>query len=212
MPVSETLSRAEQRLALLRELADIGMGLARGVAAEAAETGDGRIGDADLALTFARVSRAVRQTLALEVRFEQEALTLRTRVLGATGARVKRQAARGVSDAIEADFSSDFEADRQLADLHERLADEDDCDFVGKPLAQIVERLCREIGVRFDPDLWEEAEAADPPRPEERGALPLISPKAGTEMEALGGEFQELGDHPFGPGALESRVRGQGSG
>jgi hypothetical protein len=63
----------EQRLRMLRELAEIGMRLARGVEQQAqdADAAD-RPSGGDLGLVFSRIARAVRQTLALEAKLEGE--------------------------------------------------------------------------------------------------------------------------------------------
>ena len=70
---------AAARLAVLRELVEIGMVLARAMRVQAeavieagAATTDAVSGVADLGLSFARISRAVRLTLALEARMEAE--------------------------------------------------------------------------------------------------------------------------------------------
>ena len=66
---------------MLRELADIGMEMARALqgevraraeAVEDAESGEPPQSVAELGLAFSRVSRAVRQTLALEARLEDD--------------------------------------------------------------------------------------------------------------------------------------------
>jgi len=64
--------RAARRLALLAELAETGMDLARAVHRQA--TGEAQDGSppADPALAFSRISRAVRLTLALEARIEAD--------------------------------------------------------------------------------------------------------------------------------------------
>ena len=63
--------RAERRGRILAELAELGMGLARRVHERAMAAEDAH--DADrLTLAFHRLSRSVRQTLALEARLERE--------------------------------------------------------------------------------------------------------------------------------------------
>ena len=170
---------AALRLAMLHELAEIGMRLARGVErrAEAPDAAPG-----DLGLVFSRLARAVRQTLALEARLEGEiAARVRearaideVRLIRATRAAVERRAKlvrRAVGQAIEAEAcENDFES---LFDhLDERLADrEDDEDFLDRPLGELVARICKDLGVTADLSLWEdedwaiEAAAARPPPP-----------------------------------------------
>jgi hypothetical protein len=75
-PVSADPSsdRAERRLRILQELAEIGMDLARAVRTRAlalAAKADPAAA-VDLGLSFSRIARAVRQTVALEAKFEQD--------------------------------------------------------------------------------------------------------------------------------------------
>jgi len=194
-------ARAQQRLALLRELSEIGMRLARGVEgrAEAPDAGD-------VGLVFSRIARAVRQTLALEARLEEEhqararkaAFEREQAAVRAAHAPVVERSAivrRAVVQAIEADADEDdFE---QLFDqLDERLDDrEADEDYLDRPLGELVARICQDLGVAVDLSLWEDeawarAEAAarmepapaeaceaapahDPPR---RHVRPAVSP------------------------------------
>jgi hypothetical protein len=165
--------RCAQRLALLRELAEIGMGLARGLGQRAQD----EPGGADLGLAYAQIARAVRQTLALEARFEDEAKSEHLRQASARGAAAKREARRLVQRAIDTD-PGDRNPYVLGAHLNERLRDEDDADFADRPLVEIVARICADLGVAFDPELWDdlpdpaaeagmadarEVEAAEPP-------------------------------------------------
>jgi hypothetical protein len=160
--------RTEQRLAMLRELCEIGMRLARGVErqAENPETASG-----DLGLAFSRIARAVRQTLALEARLEgerearvQEERAMRDRQSArATRSSVERRSRlvrRAVGQAIEADAEeSDFE--QLFDDLDERLADrEDDDGFLDRPVGELVARICKDLGVAVDWSLWEDEDWA----------------------------------------------------
>ncbi|MDB5434187.1 MAG: hypothetical protein JWR47_444 [Phenylobacterium sp.] len=134
-----THGRTEQRLAMLRELSEIGMRLARGVErqAETPETASG-----DLGLAFSRIARAVRQTLALEARLKgerearvQEERAMRDQQLArATRSSIGRRSKlvrRAVGQAIEADAGEhDFE--QLFDDLDERLADREDDDFLDR--------------------------------------------------------------------------------
>ena len=71
-----SLSRPERRLALLEELADIGMSLARDLGARAAAA-PSEDPQRDVAPAFAQISRAVRLTLAMEATLEAQILALR---------------------------------------------------------------------------------------------------------------------------------------
>lgn len=169
-------ARAQQRLAMLHELAEIGMRLARRLDAQAEEPDAGDVG-----LVFSRIARAVRQTLALEARLEAELAGL-TRQAAAERERAAEQAARApyyargrivrraVVRAIEADTDDD-DVEQLVEDLDERLCDrEDDADFLDRPIGELVASICKDLGVRADLSLWEdeawaiaEAAARTPP-------------------------------------------------
>jgi hypothetical protein len=156
-----------ERLAMLHELAQIGMRLARGVEREA-EAPDVSAGD--LVLKFARVARAVRQTLALETRIEGE-LATRAREDAAAGAvRLEREtrarlAGRktaircAVEQAIEAE-ADHHELEGLFDHLEERLQDRADTDFLDRPVGELVARICRDIGVTPDMSLWQDEDWA----------------------------------------------------
>ena len=144
--------RAAKRQALLSELAEIGMALARDLPRQAAEA------DADLdviALRYSQVSRAVRQTLALEARFEQETLERTTRAAKRRGARRKIDVEQLVTRAIKSEFSEEV-AEHLVDKLEERLLDDLDEDYTETPLPMLGAQICHALGLPFDPALWEE--------------------------------------------------------
>ncbi len=185
---SEAMAARHQRM--LQELAEIGMELARVVlsaAREQAAAGDEaglKTDVGDPALVFSRISRAVRQTLALEAKVVEDRLH-RERMADAYYDQRKAEAARRavrrkdevkglVEEAIEADFEGS-DAERLLADLHERLDDPaDDADFGHRPLGVLIARICRDLGVTPDWSLWEDEDWAI----EEAAARPRGSPFA----------------------------------
>jgi hypothetical protein len=203
-----THGRTEQRLAMLRELSEIGMRLARGVErqAETPETASG-----DLGLAFSRIARAVRQTLALEARLKgerearvQEERAMRDQQLArATRSSIGRRSKlvrRAVGQAIEADAGEhDFE--QLFDDLDERLADREDDDFLDRPVSELVARICKDLGVTVDWSLWKDedwalAESAarakpppdDAPGPDLTGDLtPAARPRAAGTPNWLSG-------------------------
>lgn len=144
--------RAAKRQALLGELAEIGMALARDLPRQAAAP------DADLdavALKYARISRAVRRTLALEARFEQDTLEWTTRAAKRRGARRKLDVEQLVTRAIESEFSEEV-AEHLVDKLDERLLEDLDEDYAEAPLPMLAAQICQALGVPFDPALWEE--------------------------------------------------------
>jgi hypothetical protein len=150
--------RAAIRQTLLGELAEIGMALARDLPRQAAEPE----ADVDaIALKYARISRAVRQTLALEARFEQDALDGTARATKQRGARCKREVERLVTRAIEAEFSEEA-AEDLTSELDERLLGDLDDDYADAPPVLLAARICRDLGVPFDFAAWEDEDLAPP--------------------------------------------------
>ncbi|MDR3513455.1 MAG: hypothetical protein P4L73_17590 [Caulobacteraceae bacterium] len=158
-------ARAARRLRMLKELAEIGMGLARNVGGPAS-------GVADPGLAFSRIARAVRQTLALEARFDEEG---QARAQEVAAQKEKAQAIRALhrqmliddvrtlaGRVIRADASEsgrEHEVERLLADLDERLEDAEEDEaalFGGRSVAEQVGLICRDLGVKWDPALWED--------------------------------------------------------
>jgi hypothetical protein len=167
-------ARTERHLALLAELADIGMDLAREVRRQALDPSEDAPSASDLALTFSRVARAVRQTVALEARLAEVQPARPTRTISDRwrGVRRKRQVEEIVSVIIESEPEHEFDGEQLLVDLQERLADGDEeADFADRPLGEMVARICCDLGVavdwsRFKDEDW--AIPADLPSPAER--------------------------------------------
>jgi hypothetical protein len=159
--------RAEQRLEMLRELAEIGMDLARGLKPGAeADKASGETPAKDPAAVYAPLSRAIRLTLVLEARTDEALRDLKA------GVETVRQQAR--SGAAVRDFQAREEkvrelvltvAEREAADsesldaleaaLEERLERDSayfDCGV--RPLRQSVERLCHDLGLSPDWSRW----------------------------------------------------------
>ena len=153
---------------VLRELAELGMGLARTVQAQAVgQASDASTQDepalpawargADLGLMFARIARAVRQTVALEAKLyrDHQAGHDKVRAKRAVETRLRgiRRKAK-VIEIVERVVERESDAERLLDDLDERLQDEDDADFADRPLGELVARICRDLGVTPDWSLW----------------------------------------------------------
>jgi hypothetical protein len=179
------IARAERRLRVLEEIGEIGMRLMRKLEDAPA---------ADTAADFAKLSRAVRLTLDLERHIEEDLFGLlnsqgivRAAELEA-GERLARQAdekpshdaksrvADQVGVAIVRETESESERGQRYAAMVERL-DWDDAygDVRDRPLREVVEQLCGDLGLAPDwsdwTDAgWPEAAAARP------GARPLFSP------------------------------------
>jgi hypothetical protein len=185
--------RAQEHLAMLRELARMGMDLARAIheqgmattapAESAPQQETPAPSAAEAALPFTRIAKTVRQCLALEAKIAE---TLRRRELGEideVGALLKegleyrradkrRQVKRAVVDAIEAEADAgglyQSDAERLLDGLSERLDDEAD-DFDDRPVGECVALLCKKLGVapdwvRWQDTAWAAQEIAEKPK------------------------------------------------
>ena len=172
-------ARAERRLRVLAELADIGMEISRALRERVAQQVGEDETKGDPGLAFSRIARAVRQTLALDAKLDQErqvARGLALAHLAEAQAKVERAAAherlRGlirksvVRDAVEQAIDDQAEGDdveRLVTDLRERLDDEDEydaLDFNDRPIGEMVVQICRDLGLTIDLSLWEDEEWA----------------------------------------------------
>jgi hypothetical protein len=190
-----SVQRAERRLRLLEELSEIGMELVRGLRARTtvdgasgesasgeapSEAGPGRLANA--AEAFARLSRAVRLTLALEAKTDQALQDLKSGLapareeararaadyerLAAERARVAAAQDRDAREArvfdlvftaAEVEIGDSEAFDDLLEALTERL-DQDEAygDLLKWPLRETVERLCRDLDLTPDWSRWED--------------------------------------------------------
>jgi hypothetical protein len=166
-PAAADLSqdRAERRLRILQELAEIGMDLARAVQRRALAANADPSAAVDLALSLSRIARAVRQTVALEAKLDQDRHAAaaaraerRTRDARLQAHQHKTRIRARVERAIDAEASGEA-AEDLLCDLNERLEDADDlAAFADRPVAEIVAHICRELDIAPPPALWDEAE------------------------------------------------------
>ncbi|HEY4029720.1 MAG TPA: hypothetical protein VGM25_05210 [Caulobacteraceae bacterium] len=163
-------ARTERHLRLLAELAELGMTLARTVVAQAEEGAEPAP-----ELAFARIARAVRQTLALEAKLAEGGQLRRERQAREHKYRREAKVRRMVEHAIEAN-ADDSDIDDLLYDLNERLADLDDTDFTHRPLIEVVASICQDLGVTFDPSQWQDEPgmAADPDPAQPFAAQPIL--------------------------------------
>ena len=145
---------AERHGRVLAELSELGLSLARELhgRALAAETPEAA---ADLALAFHRISRSVRQTLALEARLERdrtrharEAQAESGRQAQARVSRRKAQVRAAVERLIWTEAERDEDAER-LSDAFDDLLEAESLSdgFADEPLDAQVARLCAELGL-----------------------------------------------------------------
>jgi hypothetical protein len=152
----------ERQLELLGRLAEIGLGIAEAVGRQAAQDGPSRNSPAftgDLALAYARASRAVRMSIALQSRLMAErreaAITTAAnarmsavRDRPARRARIDRIVERLARDAYEDD---EEEVERCVAEAAERLNDVDVFgDVLDRPVSEIIALICHELDISPD--------------------------------------------------------------
>jgi hypothetical protein len=139
---------AEQHLEALGDLVGIGLKIARAIERQVDAVGSGPLAIAELnaaAIAFARVARAVRQTIMLQNRL------LEGRGAAAAGAGdVKGAVARIVRCAIEDEFGRAAEIERLTAEAGERLEHEFGEDGPARPVGAIVADICKALGLAPD--------------------------------------------------------------
>src|SRR5471032_1709632 len=200
--------RAERRLRLLEELSEIGMEMARALrpSAEAREGSPDDKAQArrrDPADVFGSLSRAIRLTLALEARTDEELRDLKAGVVRVRqdeqvrtaqraehAAHIDRLIRKGevsglVERLAEAEIGDGDQFENLCAALEERL-DEDEAyqDLDKWPLRETVERLCKDLALspdwsRWDGEDWSvnDANGRDFFSPfRQPSAIPLVNP------------------------------------
>jgi hypothetical protein len=202
--LAASVARVEHRLALLDELADIAMEMARGVAehsravkgaaAESAKAGATPAAHDFGADNFSKLSRAVRLTLDLAGRLEETLRALRSGEAKIHEARRQKREARDLSASIERseaaqervveqvkmviarEAESEGDSCDLLAALDERLNDDIDyIDIDSRPLREAVERICGDLDLKPDWSRWTDAGWPEDPV-ELLGARPAWSP------------------------------------
>lgn len=153
-PSARTLLEAQQ--AMLAELAEIGMQLARAAGRRAsalAEGDDAGADGQDPALSYARAARAVRLTIALQSRLAKDLTALaeaETRARGAAAARQRDRIHRRIERAAETERPDAAEVERLSSDAWERLTEADDAELLDLPIDEIVARICADLGLSPD--------------------------------------------------------------
>ncbi|HEX7884888.1 MAG TPA: hypothetical protein VF474_02835 [Phenylobacterium sp.] len=145
----------ERHAAILAELAEIGMTIARGLRdeVEAAPTPEAK---ARAVAAYPKIARAVRQCLALEARLRRDAAReavergdrANREIVGHIRRR-KAQVRMWMQRAICEETPDDIEtAEMRLADLYERLDDQVlDEDFALAPFREVIADLHRQLGL-----------------------------------------------------------------
>jgi hypothetical protein len=159
--MSSPAEMAERHGRMLAELAELGLGLARELHGRAlsAETPQET---AQLADAFQRLSRSVRQSLALEAKLQRDARRdaheFGTREREARKAQLEKRVERLIRDEV-ADRSLAFQMAREAPDYVEREAESER--FLDEPVEAQVARIRAALGVGEEWDFDDEDEAAD---------------------------------------------------
>jgi len=174
----------------------------------------------DLGLSYSRISKAIRQSVMLHARFEEEfnktaerkaaeaaakaaaEQAAEARRAAAPKARQKWQARKAVKRALdlaiegaEAETTEPLDFSHNYVELAERFEDYDEySDFGRLPVGAVVENICRVMGLPFDPALWEH----EPWAVAEMAEKPEGSPYA--EWEPSPPETANDDDDPDDPG------------
>jgi len=179
-PVDPREARAAQRRAAAERLRVIGMALSEAMLArvsEAMKAGEA-VDTGAVALEYARLSRSVRQTLALEARFDAAGADLAKALADERTARRERaeqaradriqfnfdcvEAAVGEAIAAETDRTGDeARAERLNERLLEQLEDpREEDEIADQPISALIARVCENLGVAVDWSLWEDEDWA----------------------------------------------------
>jgi hypothetical protein len=134
--------------------------------------------EGDLGPAYASIAKTLRQALALHARFEADSYKTQQERAAEAAARQareaqraaaiqadgkkhqKRQVEQAVKIAMDAELAEDaerFDYGGMYSELLERLDDFDDySDFGRKPVSEIVEGICKVLGLKFDPIWWKD--------------------------------------------------------
>jgi len=180
--VAAAVARAERRREMLERLSDLGIQLAQDIAERAGQaprgTADAPEPRHDPGRAFAAVSRAVRLTLALEAKIDEQVLALlRGDASGAAAsppepsgsltwpplppadafARRRGRISACLWDAIDEGLSDRDAADDLCAAVHERLVEGETYDeLLFRPFRESVEAICRDLGLKPDWSRWDD--------------------------------------------------------
>jgi len=183
--------------------------------------------EGDAALAYSRISRAIRQTVLLHAKFEEEAgKSDEQKKAEAAAARAaeaqraasaeagrrahqKRQVKRAVmlaadveSDAAEARGERARDYADLYVDLHERLDDYDEySDFGRLAVGAVVENICRVLGIEFDPALWEDEPWAKAEMAEKPEGSPFAEWRSSDPETANDDDVEPDDADPDDPGA-----------
>jgi hypothetical protein len=198
-------ARTERQLWMLDRLAEAGLDIVEAIRRQATEAADHQAGPpansptftGDLALAYARASRAVRMSIALQSKLMAQ--RRQQTVDDATAARVAavrdRPARRARIERIverlarEAHEDDDEAVEQCLAEAAERLEDVDVFgDILDRPVSEAIALICRELGLEPNwPQLAEQAWAR-----QELGGTQIGAPLAALSLSVIPETAQRL--------------------
>jgi hypothetical protein len=186
----------ERQIAVLTELADIGMEIARAAGRRAVAGLEGEAqapAHPDPALAYARAAKAVRMAIALQARLLNDLPALErgeSRALSELRHARKERIVSLVEQAAEADPVNEYDIGQLSDEAWERLRDADEYSaLMTCPLGEAVARICADLGLPPD---WggegspfaaaPDAGSADPPDP---GRGPPSAARAFASLDGL---------------------------
>jgi hypothetical protein len=209
---SEQGQFSQLRLRLLERAAETAVTMLEKIAADTV-AGEADPQD-DGGLKYSRVSKALRMTLVLHAKFEEDSLKSDQEKAARAAARQAAEAQRAASAlaaqkrdqkrtvehaveqaiaAAEYGYRGSRDYGEAYSDLYERLNDfEDYSDFGRKSTGEIVEQICRLLNLPFDPALWQD----EPWAIAEAKAKPPGSPFADRPDTANDDEGDDEDDEP----------------
>ena len=161
-PDGDAAQLLTRRLAVLDELCAVGMAVVRELPKHAAVTGeDAAVGE--VGLTFSRVSRSIRQIIALEQELTGAKEDQKRYARNRLDRERKDAISRGVKRAIRnAERIRDPKVDRDrlregVENLFDDYDDYDDLDYRHCSVGEAISRICRELDIATDPVVWDDA-------------------------------------------------------
>lgn len=149
LPEDDT-PRLERQLAILGQLAEIGLTLAQAIERQVGEAGQDARATASAAVAYGRVARAVRLTIALQSRLIADARAPAEADLDRQRAERRTRIARIVGRAVDAELGPVSAAFRK-PEIRERLEHDDIYgDLLARPASEIVAEVCEDLGVSPD--------------------------------------------------------------
>jgi len=180
-----------------------------------------RTGEDDIGVAYSRISKAIRQSVMLHAKLEEDAAKTDAQRQAEEAVRAGSEARRAaalvagqqeyhksmVQKAVQLAITVDMNEDETLdccaleTDLLERLDDYDAySDFDRKSVGEVVESICRVMDLTFEPALWEYepwaiAEMAEKP---EGSPFADWSPETANDDDGPHGDPEDDEDDPYG--------------